>query len=76
LAVIIPEPDIVAVVLAEVELPKVIEPVLVQETKTSPEFGVAVIEREPESSQTLVPEGLVVPVPDGEAANVTWNWEM
>ena len=74
-AVIVPEPAMVAVVLAEVELVKVIEPVLeLQLEKVKPEFGVAEIDRLPAFSQTLVPEGVVEPPPVGETAKVTWYW--
>jgi len=60
----------VAVVLADVELVNVIDPLELHDRNTNPEFGEAVIEREPESSQRLVPVGFVEPVPEGETANV------
>ena len=67
----VPEPLIVAVVDAEVELVKVIEPEAVHEEKWYPELAVAVIERDPEFSQTFEPDGVVEPLPDGATANVT-----
>ena len=60
----------VAAVLADVELVNVINPLELHDRNTNPEFGEAVIEREPESSQTLVPMGVVEPVLEGETANV------
>jgi len=60
----------VAVVLADVELVNVIDPLELHDRNTNPEFGVAVIGREPESSQTLVPVGVVEPVLSGETAKV------
>ena len=72
LAVMVPGPEIVAVVLAEVELVMVIEPVLeLQEEKICPELAVADIEREPAFSHAVPTLGDVVPAPDGLTAMVT-----
>jgi hypothetical protein len=71
-AVIVPVPLIVAVVEADVELAKVIEPVLLDhEENMYPEPAVPEIGREPASSQTLVPDGFVDPLPDGVTTNET-----
>ncbi len=72
LAVIVPVPWIVAVVLAEVELVKVIDPVLdPQDRNPYPLFADADMASVPEFSHRLVPEGEVVPAPAGETAKVT-----
>jgi hypothetical protein len=73
LAVIVPGPLTVAVVEADVELAKVIEPVLLDhEENRYPEPAVAEIAKEPESTH-CVPDGLVDPLPDGVTAKVTWH---
>jgi hypothetical protein len=71
LAVMVPVAAMVAVVVADVELAKVIEPLLdCQFTNLFPELAVAVIDR-PELSHTFVPDGFVEP--DPETAKVIWN---
>ena len=68
----VPGPETVAVVLAEVELVIVIEPVLeLHEEKACPELAVANIDREPEFSHAVPTLGVVVPAPDGLTAMVT-----
>ena len=72
LAVMVPGPEIVAVVLAEVELAITIEPVLeLQDEKRCPELALAVIKREPAFSHAVPTLGEVVPAPDGLTAMVT-----
>jgi hypothetical protein len=72
LAVIVPAPFIVAVVDGEPELAKVIDGVSEpQDENVYPEFAVADIESGPASYQVF-PEGLVVPLPEGLTAKVTW----
>jgi hypothetical protein len=76
-AVIVPVPLIVAVVLAELGLPMFIEPVSLQAENEYPLLGVATIEREPAFSHTVEPEvtadppAVMEPPEDGESVNVT-----
>ena len=67
LAVIVPGPLTVAVVALELGFAKVMEPVLLDHCEKL-EVGVALMESEPESVHTLVPDGLVVPEPEGVTA--------
>ena len=72
-AVIVPDPEMVAVVLADVWLANVIEPVFeFHEEKVLPPARVADIGRDPAFSQTFEPEGVVVPPLFGESTKVTW----
>ena len=69
-----PGPATFAVVEADDGLLTVIDPVVVHEENTNPELGVADIESDPASSHTFVPDGLVVPSPEGLTAKDTWYW--
>ena len=70
-AVIVPDAPIVAVVDAEDELAKVMEPEdELQALKAYPVLAVAVIGRDAASSQTEVPDGVVVPPAPGFDAKV------
>ncbi len=72
-AVIVPGPFIVAVVDDEPEFANVIDGVSeLQAENMYPELAVAVIDSEPESYQPVV--RLIVPLPDGLTAKVTWYW--
>ncbi len=62
----------VAVVEAQVGHAMVMEPVLeLQEEKRSPEEAVAEMEGDDPAAYDCIPEGLVVPAPDGLTAKVT-----
>jgi hypothetical protein len=70
-AVIVPVPLIVAVVDADVGLVIVIDPVALHDENMYPVFAFAVIEVD--ASHQLVPiAGVVVPLPEGLTAKVTW----
>jgi len=71
LAVIVPGLLTFAVVEADDGLLNVIDPVVVQLENLKPELGVADIGSPPASSQTFVPDGVVVPPPEGLTANDT-----
>lgn len=81
MAVMLPVPLIVAVVLVEVASPKVIEPVSeVHDVKAKPPLGVAVmVIVEPIVNQRLVPEEVtfpftaILPPPVGEMLKATRN---
>ena len=73
LAVMVPVPLIVAIVEAEVELAKVIEPVADQEEKMVAAFPNAVTTIFEASLKKLDPDGLVDPEPDGFTPKVTWS---
>ena len=70
LAVIVPGPPIDAIVVASFSVTMFVVS-LDQVANLYPELGVAVIDNDPAFSQTLVPEGLVVPAPEGLTANDT-----
>jgi hypothetical protein len=55
---------------------KDMEPVLLHEEKAYSVNGVACIESGPASNHTLVPEGSVEPVSNGETENETWYWRV
>ena len=72
LTVIVPGPLIVATAEASSAYPKVMLLVLLDHEENSyPKVGEANIESDPASSQTSVPEGLVVPSPEGLTTNET-----
>jgi hypothetical protein len=70
LAVNVPGPFIVAIMEASFSL-LMFTVSLDHERNVYPELGVTVIDNGPAFSQTLVPEGLVVPAPEGLTANDT-----
>jgi hypothetical protein len=72
LAVIVPGPLTFAVVEVNDGLATVIDPVVVQSENLKLLLGVAVIGSDPASSQAFVPDGDVVPPPEGLTANDTW----
>lgn len=72
-AVIMPGPPTFASVAIALELSKVMEPLLDTHCKkVYPDPGNALIERGPESTQTLSPVGFVDPPPEGVTAKVNW----
>ena len=70
-AVMLPGPLIVAVVEDADAFATVMEPVVVHEENTKPEFASADIGSDPAVSFTFVPEGVVVPAPEGLTAKDT-----
>jgi len=75
LAVNVPAPAIVTVVVAAPAFPITIAPLLADQLpKAKPTFGVPVTGRPVSFSHTSDPEGFVVPAPPGFTAKETWYW--
>ena len=67
----LPGPFIVAVLGVTVGLNIDIDPEVPQVENKLPELAVSDIQSDPAFSQTFVPDGLVVPLPEGLTAKVT-----